>query len=387
VTASDFLADHAQRLVEVRRDLHAHPELGRDEHRTTQLVGDALTHVGLSPQVLPGGTGLICDIGPTSPKVALRADLDALPIPDTKDVSYRSTVDGVAHACGHDVHTTVVLGAGLALARIHSRDELSHGVRLVFQPAEEIIPGGALDVIAAGGLSGVERMFAVHCDPSVDVGTIGLRTGPITAASDRLEIQVTGPGGHTARPHLSVDLVGAMGALITQLPALLNRRADPRDGTTLVWGQVNSGTAANVIPRSGVLRGTVRTLSRDAWGTLPRLVQELTKAITASYGVNYEISHIRGTPPVINDGGSVATLETAVTDYVPGGTVRDTAQSLGGEDFGWYLDKVPGALARLGVRTPGSKVSMDLHQSSFDVDERCIGVGVSLLTGVALTAV
>jgi amidohydrolase len=386
VTVTEFLADHAQRLVEVRRDLHAHPELGRDEHRTTQLVGDALTHVGLSPQVLPGGTGLICDLGPTSPTVALRADLDALPIPDTKEVDYRSTVDGVAHACGHDVHTTVVLGTGLALARMHSRGELSHGIRLVFQPAEEVIPGGALDVIAAGGLSGIQRMFALHCDPAVDVGTIGLRTGPITAASDRLEIHVTGPGGHTARPHLSVDLVGAMGALITQLPALLNRRADPRDGTTLVWGQVNSGTAANVIPRAGVLRGTVRTLSREAWGTLPPLVEELTKAITSSYGVGYEISHVRGTPPVVNDGASVADLEAAVTDYVPSGAIRDTAQSLGGEDFGWYLDQVPGALARLGVRTPGSTVRMDLHQSSFDVDERCISVGVSLLAGVALAA-
>lgn len=384
MTAAEFLADHAQRLVEVRRDLHAHPELGRDEHRTTQLVGDALTHVGLSPQVLPGGTGMICDIGPTRPAVALRADLDALPIPDTKDVTYRSTVDGVAHACGHDVHTTVVLGTGLVLARMHSRGELPHGVRLVFQPAEEVIPGGALDVIAAGGLTGIQRMFALHCDPSVDVGTIGLRTGPITAASDRLEIQVTGPGGHTARPHLSVDLVGAMGALITQLPALLNRRADPRDGTTLVWGQVNAGTAANVIPRMGVLRGTVRTLSRDAWGTLPPLIEELTKAITSSYGVGSEISHVRGTPPVVNDGESVAALEAAVSGHVPAGTVRDTAQSLGGEDFGWYLDQVPGALARLGVRTPGSKVRMDLHQSSFDVDERCIAVGLSLLTGVAL---
>ena len=167
---------------------------------------------------------------------------------------------------------------------------------------------------------------------------------------------------------------------------MLNRRADPRDGTTLVWGQVNSGTAANVIPRAGVLRGTVRTLSREAWGSLPPLVEELTQAITSSYGVGYEISHVRGTPPVVNDGASVATLEAAVTDYVPSGAVRDTAQSLGGEDFGWYLERVPGALARLGVRTPGSTVRMDLHQSSFDVDERCISVGISLLAGVALAA-
>jgi amidohydrolase len=385
VTAAEFLADHAQHLIEVRRDLHAHPELGRAEHRTTELVADALSHVGLSPSVLPGGTGVLCDIGPVAPRIAIRADLDALPIPDTKDVSYRSTVDGVAHACGHDVHTTVVLGTGLALARMAARGELEHGVRLVFQPAEEVIPGGALDVIAAGGLEGIERMFALHCDPSADVGTVGLRTGPITAASDRLEIAVSGPGGHTARPHLSVDLVGAVGALATQLPALLSRRTDPRAGTTLVWGQVQAGTASNVIPRSGVLLGTVRTLSRSEWDQIPPLVEELTRGIASTYGVGVEISHIRGTPPVVNDGESVAVLETAVTDSVEDAVIRDTSQSLGGEDFGWYLEKVPGALARLGVRTPGSLAAMDLHQSSFDVDERCIGVGVSLLTAVALS--
>lgn len=386
MTASEFLAEHAHRLVAVRRDLHAHPELSRAEHRTTELVADALRHVGLSPRQLPGGTGLLCDIGPATPTVALRADLDALPIVDTKDVSYRSTVDGVTHACGHDVHTTVVLGAGLALARMASTGTLSHGVRLVFQPAEEVIPGGALDVIEANGLAGIQRMFAVHCDPSVDVGTIGLRTGPITAASDRLEIEVSGPGGHTARPHLSADLVGALGGLIVQLPALLSRRTDPRAGTTLVWGQISSGTAANVIPRSGVLRGTLRTLSRDTWERLPPLVAELTTAIASSYGVAVTISHVRGTPPVVNDGASVAAFETSVTESVPDAQVRETEQSLGGEDFGWYLEKVPGALARLGVRTPGSRVVMDLHQSNFDVDERCIGVGVSLLTGVALAA-
>ncbi len=384
MSAVEFLADHAERLVEVRRDLHAHPELGRAEHRTTELIADALSHVGLSPQVLPGGTGLVCDVGPASPKLALRADIDALPIPDTKDASYRSTVDGVAHACGHDVHTTVVLGTGLALARLAAHGELDHGVRLVFQPAEELIPGGALDVIKAGALTGIHRMFALHCDPSVDVGTVGLRTGPITAASDRVEIEVTGPGGHTARPHLSVDLVGAMGALATQLPALLSRRTDPRAGTTLVWGQIASGTAANVIPRHGVLRGTLRTLSRADWDTLPLLVEELTSAIAASYGVGVTVSHVRGTPPVVNDGESIAMVETAVTDHVSEAVVRETAQSLGGEDFGWYLEQVPGALARLGVRTPGAKVTMDLHQSGFDVDERCIGVGVRLLTGIAV---
>ncbi len=378
------LCDDEQRLIELRRDIHAHPELGRDEFRTTQLVGDHLTDAGLQPRVLPAGTGLLCDVGPEPPEVALRADLDALPITDTKDVDYRSTVDGVAHACGHDVHTTVVLGAGLVLSGLASRGQLSHGVRLVFQPAEEVIPGGALDVIGAGGIEGIRRMYAVHCDPSADVGTVGLRSGPVTAASDLLEVRLSGPGGHTARPHLSADLIAALGALITDTPGLLARRADPRSGTTMVWGQVNAGTVANVIPRAGTLRGTLRTLSRETWNALPPLVDDVVRAVVAPYGVGVEISHVRGVPPVDNDPECIASLAAAAA-AIPGGLVADTAQSLGGEDFGWYLDRVFGALARLGVRTPGSTILYDLHQSSFDVDERCIGVGVALLTGVALT--
>jgi amidohydrolase len=383
VTVSGFLADNEERLIAVRRDLHAHPELGRNEVRTTQLVCDTLADAGLKPQVLPDGTGLICDVGPEAPTVALRADLDALPIPDAKDVPYRSTVDGVAHACGHDVHTTVVLGAGLALAELASRGELRHGVRLVFQPAEEMIPGGAVDVIRAGGLDGIKRMYAVHCDPSVEVGSIGLRNGAVTAASDLLEVRLSGPGGHTARPHLTVDLVAALGAAIASAPGLLARRTDPRTGTTLVWGQADIGTAANVIPTSGVLRGTVRTLSRETWDALPPLVEEVLYAVLAPYGADVQISHVRGVPPVVNDPECVSHLAAAVAE-IPGVEVVETVQSLGGEDFAWYLDKVDGAFARLGVRPPASTVLYDLHQSSFDVDERCIGIGVSLLAGVAL---
>jgi amidohydrolase len=383
VTVGEFLADHGQRLVEVRRDLHAHPELSGKERRTTQLVADALSHVGLSPRLLPSGTGLICDVGSMPQTIALRADLDALPVPDTKSVSYHSTVDGVAHACGHDVHTTVVLGAGLALQRLASRGELNRGVRLIFQPAEEVVPGGALEVIAAGGLEGIERIYALHCDPSLDVGQVGLKVGAITAASDHVEVRLTGPGGHTARPHLTADLVTALGAVVTQVPALLARRVDPRAGVALVWGQVRAGTAANAIPQSGVALGTLRTLSHEVWASLPPLVEEIVRAVATPYGVQVEVLHQRGVPPTVNDAASVAALDTAVRSAVTDGEVVSTEQSLGGEDFAWYLDHVPGALARLGVRSPGSKISMDLHQSNFDVDERCIPVGVQLLTAVA----
>src|SRR5215469_3392707 len=213
----EFLAAREHELIAFRRDLHAHPELGYHEHRTTSRVAQRLAAAGLRPAILPKGTGLIVDIGEPSAGdslVALRADLDALPLNDEKNVPYRSTVPHTCHACGHDVHTSVLLGAGLFLAGQAAAGTLPGRVRLIFQPAEEV-PGGALDVMAAGGIASVDRVFAVHCDPRLEVGKVGTRTGPITAACDKIKVRVTGPGGHTARPHLTADLVYALGKILT----------------------------------------------------------------------------------------------------------------------------------------------------------------------------
>src|SRR5215813_1219141 len=239
-----FLADHEPELIEFRRDLHAHPEVGYSEHRTTRRIALRLEAAGLRPGVLPKGTGLIADIGGSQddvPAVALRADIDALPISDEKYVPYRSTVANARHACGHDVHTSILLGTGLFLARAAAAGALPGKVRLIFQPAEEV-PGGALDVLAAGGIASVDRIFALHCDPRLDAGKIGTRTGPITAACDKITVTVRGPGGHTARPHLTADLVFALGKIITELPAALSRRVDPRSSLSLVWGRVSAGS-------------------------------------------------------------------------------------------------------------------------------------------------
>jgi amidohydrolase len=378
-----FLAEHGDRLVAFRRDLHAHPELGRHETRTTQRLTEELVAAGLSPQPLPGGTGLTCDIGVGPPTVGLRADIDALPLADGKVVDYRSTLDGVCHACGHDVHATVVLGAGLHLAARARTGQLPRAVRLIFQPAEEVMPGGALDVMAAGGIDGLERLYCVHCDPSIDVGRVGLRAGPITSASDLVEVHVHGPGGHTARPHRGADLVAALGDIAARTPGILARRVDPRAGVTLVWGEIHAGSAANVLPRTGVVRGTVRMLDRDAWESVPPLLAQTIREIAAPYGVEVTVEHQRGVPPVVNDEDAVDELR-AVANRIAPDAACGTEQSLGGEDFAWFLEKVPGALARLGVRSPGA-TQVDLHQPTFDVDERCIAVGVRLLAGVALS--
>jgi amidohydrolase len=380
-----FLAQHTGELVEFRRDLHAHPEVGYHENRTTRRVALALAAAGLRPKLLPKGTGLTVDVGAgDGPIVALRADLDALPIQDEKAVPYRSTVPNVCHACGHDVHTTILLGTGLFLAARAGQLRLPGRVRLIFQPAEEV-PGGALDVLAAGGIAGVDRIFAVHCDPRLDVGKVGIRTGPITAACDKITVRVTGPGGHTARPHLTADLVYALGKIVTELPAALTRRVDPRSSLSLVWGRISAGTAANAIPHDGVVEGTVRCLDDEAWQAAPDLLKALIDSVAGAYGVLADLSYQRNVPPTVNEAVSSAMFSTAAQRVLGADAVTSTPQSLGGEDFAWYLESIPGALARLGVRTPGSP-SLDIHQATFDVDERAIGTGIKLLAQTSLTA-
>lgn len=383
-----FLAGHERELIEFRRDLHAHPETGYHEYRTTRRIALRLEAAGLRPAILPKGTGLTVDIGDNSgdgPVVALRADIDALPITDEKDVPYRSVNRGACHACGHDVHTTVLVGTGLFLARAAAAKALPGRVRLVFQPAEEV-PGGAVDVMAAGGITSVDRIFALHCDPRLDVGKIGTRVGPITAACDKLTVKVTGPGGHTARPHLTADLVFALGKIITELPAALSRRVDPRSSLSLVWGRVSAGSAANAIPDDGMVEGTVRCLDDAAWHEAPDLVKALLESVASAYGVVPEISYQRNVPPTVNEAISTAMFEAAADRVLGADAVTEAPQSLGGEDFAWYLDSIPGALARLGTRTPGSGADFDIHQAVFDVDERAIGTGVRLMAATALTA-
>ncbi|MET9680394.1 M20 family metallopeptidase [Streptomyces coeruleorubidus] len=379
-------------LIAFRRDLHMHPELGNQEFRTTAAIKERLEQAGLKPRVLAVGTGLVCDIGVEGEQwaggpsmLAMRADIDGLPIPDMKsDCPYRSTVPDRAHACGHDVHTTVVLGAGLVLAELHKQGLLSRPVRLIFQPAEEVLPGGAADVIKCGALEGVGAIVAVHCDPRVDAGQVGLREGPITSACDRLEIALNGPGGHTARPHLTTDLVTAAARVVTDVPALVGRRFDSRSGLAITWGRVESGHAPNVIPQHAELSGTVRCLDIEAWRQAPDVVVAAIDEIANLYRAKSEINYVRGVPPVVNEPGVTELLRDAMIARRGVDSVVGTEQSLGGEDFSWYLEHVPGAMARLGVRTPGERQVRDLHQGDFDVDESAIKVGVELFTAAAL---
>ncbi|MER0080661.1 M20 family metallopeptidase [Corynebacterium sp. KPL2861] len=378
---SEWFDAHRAEVIAWRRHIHRNPETANQEVETTNYIANILADYGLEPQRFPH-TGLMVDIGPNTElgRLAFRADIDALPITEVTGLEFTSEKPGTMHACGHDVHTTVALGLACALADFQRVNQLQLGIRVIFQPAEEVWVGGATDVISWGALEGVHSIFAIHAEPKLRVGRIGIRAGAITSATDVVELKIKGPGGHTSRPHLSADVVYALGKVITELPALLSRRVDPRTGTVLVFGQVNSGYAPNAIPETGMLTGTMRTADITIWRQMQELFAELVDQILAPVGVEYELSYNRGVPPVLNDDVATAMLASAAQSIDPQAVVQ-APQSSGGEDFSWYLEKVPGSMARLGCWS-GEGEQHDLHMGDLIVDERAIGVGIKLFGAV-----
>jgi len=378
---NEWFDAHRAEVIAWRRHIHRNPETANQEVETTNYIANILADYGLEPQRFPH-TGLMVDIGPDTElgRLAFRADIDALPITEVTGLEFTSEKPGTMHACGHDVHTTVALGLACALADFQRVNELELGIRVIFQPAEEVWVGGATDVISWGALEGVHSIFAIHAEPKLRVGRIGIRAGAITSATDVVELKIKGPGGHTSRPHLSADVVYALGKVITELPALLSRRVDPRTGTVLVFGQVNSGYAPNAIPETGMLTGTMRTADITIWRQMQELFAELVDQILAPVGVEHELSYNRGVPPVLNDDVATAMLASAAQSIDPQAVVQ-APQSSGGEDFSWYLEKVPGSMARLGCWS-GEGEQHDLHMGDLIVDERAIGVGIKLFGAV-----
>ena len=378
---NEWFNAHRAEVIAWRRHIHRHPETANQEVETTNFLASILQDYGLEPQRFPQ-TGLMVDIGPDTElgRLAFRADIDALPVTEVTGLEYTSEVPGKMHACGHDVHTTVALGLACALADFQRVHDLPLGIRVIFQPAEEVWVGGATDVIEWGALEGVHSIFAIHAEPKLRVGRIGIRAGAITSATDVVELNIKGPGGHTSRPHLSADVIYALGKVITELPALLSRRVDPRTGTVLVFGQVNSGYAPNAIPETGSLTGTMRTADIGIWRDMQSLFTELVDQILAPVGVEHELTYNRGVPPVLNDDVATALLASAAQSIDPQAVVQ-APQSSGGEDFSWYLEKVPGSMARLGCWS-GEGEQHDLHMGDLIVDERAIGVGIKLFGAV-----
>nr|WP_218847341.1 amidohydrolase [Psychromicrobium silvestre] len=372
-------------LLEFRRDLHAHPELSRQEHRTTDKISERLSAAGLEPRRLKG-TGVVVDIGEGPIATALRGDIDALPVIEETGLPFASTNHGVTHACGHDVHTTTMLGIALVLSEIHRDRPLGATIRIIFQPAEETQPGGALDCIAQDVLVGVPRIMALHCDPRIDVGKVGTRIGAITSASDTIKIELTGRGGHTSRPHLTEDLVFALAEIAINVPAVLSRRIDVRSGVSVVWGQIQAGAAPNAIPANGFMAGTMRCLDRDAWHSAGELLDEVVQQVAAPYGVDVHLEHIRGVPPVVNSEHETAIIEASARAELGEDAVVLTPQSMGGEDFAWFLQDIPGAMMRLGTHTPGGEV-YDLHRGDYVLNEDALANGIRVLAAAALRTI
>ncbi|HJU80545.1 MAG TPA: amidohydrolase [Acidimicrobiia bacterium] len=370
------VAEFLPEVVELRRQLHRRPELAYREVATTELIETRLRTAGLEPRARSPRTGLVVEVGKGEHLVGFRSDLDALPIQEPEGPVHRSEIPGVMHACGHDVHTAI--GAGLAL--VAARLELERRIRFVFQPAEEAFPGGGQELVAEGAAEGLAAIVAFHCDPTLEVGKVGMRSGPITASADRFFVTLEGPGGHTARPHRTVDLVFASGLLVSQLPGLIDRHTDARLPKAVVFGSISGGTAENVIPTRVELSGTCRTLDRGLWEEIPSLLERLVHEIVAPTGAKVGFKYVRGVPPVINNSDVVAACREAVSHSLGVSSIVEAESSMGAEDFSAFTEAVPGALMRLGVKTPGER-SVDLHSASFCADEGAVEVG--LLAGMA----
>lgn len=368
-------------LITFRRDLHAHPELSWEEERTAFKIEERLQALGVS-HFRSVGTAVIVDIpgNVALPRVIYRGDIDALPIADTKDTSnidYASTVQGKCHACGHDVHSTIALAVTKVMHELQS--ELVAPVRIIFQPAEEVLPSGAAALSEAGELDGASAALAVHVDPSRDVGEVAWLTGPITAASDVFDVQVRGSAGHSARPHLASDAIAAAAEIALQIYALGRRHVNPLHTAVLSVGQIEGGVAPNVVSGSSRLRGTLRTLNLEDRTSLHEALRRTIEHAAALHGCKAELSLQLGAPPVRNDEALAALVRESAKQVLGADAVQPLPYpSTGAEDFGVFSDHMRTFMLRLGCGTPGQP-RRHLHEEGFDLDERCILHGARIM--------
>lgn len=366
-------------LIAIRRDLHRHPELGLEEHRTAARVQAHLDELGIAHRDGIAETGVLGLLpgDPEGPVVALRGDMDALPLEDQKDVPYRSQVPGKMHACGHDVHTTIVLGAARLLSEI---GELPGLVKLIFQPAEETV-GGARLLVAEGVLEDpkVEAIFGLHVDPELPVGTIAVKYGQRNAASDDLEIDVVGESAHAAYPDKGVDAIVAAAHVVMAIQTVVSRNVDAREAAVVTLGTIEGGRAHNVIPGRVRLVGTIRTLDPAVRAHVRQRVREAAEGAAAALGARAEVTLRASFDPVINDDKMIDRVRDSGTRLLGGERVRVLTQpSMGVEDFGFYLGSTPGAFYSLGVGNVERGIVHPVHHQAFDVDERCLAIGAAM---------
>ena len=366
----------APRLIEIRRHIHAHPELSGQEHQTAAYIAGVLSAAGLQTQESVGKTGVVGELtgtGTDARMLAIRTDMDALPIVERTGLAFSSRNEGVMHACGHDVHTTVGLGTAMVLAQLG--EELPGKMRFIFQPAEEIAQGAAW-MVDDGAMQGVDSIFSLHVFPSIPAGSIGIRYGALTAAADDLEITIIGESGHGARPHEAIDAIWIASQVITGLQQAISRTQNPLRPIVLTIGKISGGRAHNIIADRVVMTGTVRSLHPDTHATLPAWIEQITNDICRTYGAKCQVDYRRGVPSVQNDMALTKILESAARAACGGDRVQILPEpSLGAEDFSVYLQHAPGSMFRLGVGVAEGK-NHPLHHPQFMVDEKAIITGV-----------
>ena len=376
--------DVKKAIVQLRRDLHQHPELSWQESRTAGRVCEALQQLGIEYKSGIAGTGVVADlpVATAAPAVALRADLDALPVHEETGLPFASCHEGVMHACGHDGHTAMLVGAAMLLARESS---LPAPVRLIFQPAEET-GRGAVAMIDKGVLEGVGLIFGGHLDRHFPAGTIAVTEGPVNASSDRFRIEITGKGGHAARPHETVDAVVVGSLFVMALQTIVSREVNPSHPSVISVGRFESGTAANVIADTATLEGSIRAQDAEVRKDLHRAIERIAQSIAQLHGAAIDVEIDEGTPVLVNVPTWVALAREAATEVVGGANVVQMPNAnMGGEDFSYYLEQLPGCYVRIGGHKPGT-VAYPAHSSRFDFDEEALMVGASYYYRLAILA-
>ena len=373
----DLVATLAPRLIEIRRHIHSHPELSGQEYQTSAFVAGVLSSSGLHVEEGIGKTGVMAELqntGIDERLLAIRTDMDALPIQERTNLDYASRVQGVMHACGHDVHTTVGLGTAMVLSEI--AEELGAKVRFLFQPAEEIAQG-ATWMVKDGAMSQVTAILGVHVFPSIPAGSIGVRYGALTAAADDLEIIIMGESGHGARPHEAIDAIWIASQVITALQQAISRTQNPLRPVVLSIGKITGGRAPNVIADQVQLLGTVRSLHPETRSQLPNWIENIVASVCHSFGARYQVNYRQGVPSVQNDYAITQLLQSSAEEAWSSDRVQVLPEpSLGAEDFSVYLEHAPGSMFRLGVGYKDRIINHPLHHPEFEVDESAIITGV-----------
>jgi amidohydrolase len=374
----DLAEGLAPRLIEIRRHIHAHPELSGQEYQTAAYVAGVLSSCGIVVQEAVGKTGVIGElVGRTDERlVAIRTDMDALPIAERTCLDFASRQPGIMHACGHDVHTTVGLGTAMVLSQLG--EVFPGNTRFLFQPAEEIAQGASW-MVQDGAMNDVSAIFSVHVFPSIPAGSVGIRYGALTAAADDLEIVIMGESGHGARPHEAIDAIWIASQVITTLQQAISRTQNPLRPMVLTIGQISGGRAPNVIADQVRLQGTVRSLHPETHANLPKWIEGIVTNVCNTYGARYEINYRRGVPSVQNDLALTQLVEASAKEAWGSDRVQILPEpSLGAEDFSVYLQHAPGTMFRLGVGFR-DKPNHPLHHPQFEVDEAAIVTGVVTL--------